>query len=64
MNYLFARLHVLGIRLSALIQDKTHNERGSVTTEVILWALAVITLAGIVVAALNGYITAQVSKLG
>ena len=64
MRYLFAHLHLLGIRLSTRLTAKVHDERGSVTAEMVLWALAVITLVGIVVGALTGYINDQVAKLG
>ena len=64
MRYLFARLHLLGIQLHTRLIGKVHDERGSVTAEMVLWALAVITLVGIVVGALTGYINDQVAKLG
>ncbi len=65
MRYVIAHLHILGIQLHARLKEKPmHDERGSVTAEVVLWALAVITLVGIVVAALTGFINAQVAKLG
>lgn len=65
MRYLLAHLHLFGIQLRTRLQTKAvHDERGSTTAEVVLWALAVITLAGIVVGALTGYINAQVAKLG
>ena len=35
------------------------DERGSVTTEHVLWAVAVIAIAGIVVAAITSYVTKQ-----
>jgi len=34
-------------------------ERGSVTTEHVLWAVAVIAIVGIVVAAVKAYVTTQ-----
>lgn len=39
------------------------NERGSVTTEHVLWAVAVIAIVGIVVAALKAYVESQASKI-
>lgn len=39
------------------------NERGSVTTEHVLWAVAVIAIVGIVVAAVTSYVQAQSDKI-
>jgi len=39
------------------------NERGSVTTEHVLWAVAVIAIVGIVVAAVTAYVQAQSGKI-
>ena len=39
------------------------DERGSVTTEHVLWAVAVIAIVGVVVAAVKGYVTSQAGKL-
>jgi len=39
------------------------NERGSVTTEHVLWAVAVIAIVGIVVAAVTSYVQAQSGKI-
>ena len=35
------------------------NERGSVTTEHVLWAVAVIAIVAVVVAAVKAYVTTQ-----
>lgn len=40
-----------------------HSERGSVTTEHVLWAVAVIAIVGIVVAAITTYVQAQSGKI-
>jgi heme/copper-type cytochrome/quinol oxidase subunit 2 len=40
-----------------------HDERGSVTTEHVLWAVAVIGIVGIVVAAVTSYVTTQAGKI-
>ena len=49
------------------IDDKTRStrrdERGSVTTEYVLWAVAVIAIVGIVVAAVTAYVQAQSGKI-
>ena len=39
------------------------DERGSVTTEYVLWAVAVIAIVGIVVAAITAYVQAQSGKI-
>ena len=39
------------------------DERGSVTTEYVLWAVAVIAIVGIVVAAVTAYVQAQSGKI-
>jgi hypothetical protein len=65
MRYLAATLHILGLRLSDLAAVKPRkSERGSVTIEQVLWAVAVIAIAGIVIAAVKAYVTSQAGKLG
>lgn len=39
------------------------SERGSVTTEHVLWAVAVIAIVGIVVAAVKSYVTSQAGNI-
>lgn len=39
------------------------DERGSVTTEHVLWAVAVIAIVGIVVAAVKAYVTTQAGNI-
>ena len=54
----FAALHHYDdLRLRAA--KASHGERGSVTTEHVLWAVAVIAIVGIVVAAITSYVTKQ-----
>jgi hypothetical protein len=45
------------------LRTARRDERGSVTTEHVLWAVAVIAIVGIVVAAITSYVQAQSSKL-
>ena len=61
MQHLAAALHTLGIRL----RDKagTRAERGSVTIEQVLWAVAVIAIVGIVVLAVTNYVTSEAAKI-
>ena len=53
-----AALH-LSDGLCARLRAASRNERGSVTTEHVLWAVAVIAIVGIVVAAITSYVTKQ-----
>jgi hypothetical protein len=39
------------------------DERGSVTTEHVLWAVAVIAIVGVVVAVLKAYVTSQAGNI-
>ena len=39
------------------------SERGSVTTEHVLWAVAVIGIVGVVVAAVKAYVTSQAGNI-
>ena len=42
-----------------LRSDESRDERGSVTVEHVLWAVAVIAIVGLVVAALRAYVITQ-----
>ncbi len=69
MIHLAATLHTLGVRLTDTVQDKVHlikgdRDRGSVTIEQVLWAVAVIGIVAIVVGAVTTYVRSQSSKLG
>lgn len=61
MNQLLETLSLLSLRLDARLR---RDERGSVTTEHVLWAVAVIAIVGIVVAAVTVYVETQAGKLG
>lgn len=41
----------------------TPDERGSVTIEHVVWAVAVIAIVGIVVAAIRAYVTTQAGNI-
>lgn len=70
MLKLFVTLNLLGVRLSAPI-DRAHetlrrtrrDERGSVTIEQVIWAVALIVIAGGVVAAIKAYVDSQKDKI-
>lgn len=57
---LLARKHHTHSRLAHLGR---RDERGSVTTEHVLWAVAVIAIVAIVVAAVKAYVTAQAGNI-
>ena len=61
MQYLAATLHTLGFRLGDRARTKLHGdpELGSVTIENVLWAVASIAFAGIVVAVIKAYVTSK-----
>ena len=61
MHHLAATLHTLGIRLRRAAA--TRAERGSVTIEQVLWAVAVIAIVGIVVLAVTNYVTSEAAKI-
>ena len=61
MNRLMAALIALALALQARITRR--SERGSVTIENVLWAVAVIAIVAIVVAAIKTYVTTQSGNL-
>lgn len=65
MYYLAATLHTLGIRAREHAQRKIDGdcERGSVTIEQVLWAIAMIAIVGIVVAAITAYVTSKSANI-
>ena len=65
MQYLAATLHTLGFRLGERARTKTEGdpELGSVTIENVLWAVASIAFAGIVVAVIKAYVTSKAGEI-
>ena len=65
MHYLAVTLHLLGVRLTETAQQKTTRDpdRGSVTIEQVMWAVALIAIVGIVVVAIRSYVTTQAAKI-
>ena len=45
------------------LRTASRSERGSVTTEHVLWAVAVIAIVGIVVAAVTTYVKSQAGNI-
>ena len=60
MVQLLATLLVFRADLEARVR---RDERGSVTTEHVLWAVAVIAIVAVVVAAVKTYVTTQAGNI-
>lgn len=65
MYYLAATLHTLGLRVrdNAVRKATKDPERGSVTIENVIWAVAVIAIVGIVVVAITNYVTSKAADI-
>ena len=66
MLKLFIALQMATLTLLSAAEDrvtKNRDERGSVTIEQVLWAVAVIVIVGIVVAAIRGFVTSESAKI-
>jgi hypothetical protein len=61
MERLIGALLALACGLESRLQRR--DERGSVTTEHVLWAVAVIAIVAIVVAAVKAYVTSQAGNI-
>ena len=61
MNRLLALLLTLQVGVDA--RRRARDEQGSVTTEHVLWAVAVIAIVGIVVAAIKAYVESQAGNI-
>ncbi|NNG39947.1 hypothetical protein HJ588_11785 [Flexivirga sp. ID2601S] len=64
MIQLIATLHTLGARMQnsldeARITMRDNQEEGSVSIESVVWAVAVIAIAGIVVTAITAYVRSK-----
>ena len=62
MLQLFVILHITLLRADHRLSTP-RDERGSVTTEHVLWAVAVIAIVAIVVAAVKAYVTRQAGNI-
>lgn len=62
MHHLTAALHTLGVAAHQRASTRP-RERGSVTIEQVLWAVAVIAIVGIVVLAITNYVTSEAAKI-
>lgn len=65
MYHLAATLHTLGVQMrDAAIRKATKDpERGSVTIEQVIWAVAVIAIVGIVVLAITNYVRDKAAEI-
>lgn len=77
MHYLAATLHILGAtltdRAAATLATRPRrnpnpgeaqpSDRGAVTMEMVIWAVAIIGIVGIVVAAITNYVTSKAGSI-
>ena len=56
-------LQIAAISKSDELRASRRSERGSVTMEHVLWAVAVIGIVGIVVLAVTSYVTSEAGKI-
>lgn len=77
MHYLAATLHILGATLTdraaatlatrprrnASPDEDLVGDRGAVTMEMVIWAVAIIGIVGIVVAAITSYVTSKAGSI-
>jgi len=79
MHYLAATLHILGATLTdkaeGALETRLRNDpnpdgstgrdsdRGAVTMEMVIWAVAIIGIVGIVVAAITSYVTSKAGSI-
>ncbi|MCR1785873.1 hypothetical protein KVF89_25280 [Nocardioides carbamazepini] len=62
MLKLLVTIHAIAHRLPARLHRQA-SERGSVTIEHVLWAVAAIGFVGLVAAAVKAYVTAQAGNI-
>ena len=66
MLKLFIALQVAVLTVRDALEDRARiqrDERGSVTIQEVLWAVAAIAIAGIVVAAIRAFVTSESAKI-
>lgn len=67
MYHLTATLHVLGVHAHERLLERRktlgRTDRGSVTIEQVIWAVAVIAIVGIVVVAITNYVTTKSAQI-
>ena len=65
MLHIVATLHTFGLKLAERARP-THDagERGNVTIEHVLWAVAVIAIVGTVVGVITTFVNTEAGKIG
>ncbi|GGD11251.1 hypothetical protein [Nocardioides daphniae] len=66
MLKLFIALQLAVLTVRASLEDRVtrhRDERGSVTIQEVLWAVAAIAIVGIVVAAIRAFVTSESGKI-
>ncbi|MBL0884847.1 hypothetical protein [Myceligenerans indicum] len=65
MHQVLATLHVFGLRAADRVRARVagDSERGNVTIEQVLWAVAVTVIVAIVVAAVKSYVQSESAKI-
>jgi heme/copper-type cytochrome/quinol oxidase subunit 2 len=66
MLKLFIALQLAALTAIASLEDRANrkrDERGSVTIQEVLWAVAAIAIVGIVVAAIRAFVTSESGKI-
>ena len=66
MLKLLVQIHLTMLFVDDLARTRsaqTRDERGSVTIEHVLWAVAVLAIVGVVVAAVKAYVATQAGNL-
>ncbi len=66
MLKLFIALQLAVLTVRASLEDRAtmrRDERGSVTIQEVLWAVAAIAIVGIVVAAIRAFVTSESGKI-
>ncbi len=66
MLKLFIALQMAAMTALASLEDRAtrqRDERGSVTIQEVLWAVAAIAIVGIVVAAIKAFVTSESGKI-
>jgi heme/copper-type cytochrome/quinol oxidase subunit 2 len=66
MLHIAATLHTFGLTVADRVRTRLADapERGNVTIEHVLWAVAVIAIVGTVVAVITRYVTSEAGKIG
>lgn len=60
---LAAQLHALAVTTRQRLETFRHDERGSVTIQEVLWAIAAIAFVGLVVAAVTTFLNGKIALI-